>query len=109
MTNLMRAHRQLFRRPADECFESLEELAAHCREQREASSELWHPADSLMPQVTGGSVRLHMGTDGAYALKGVSTQRYVNRNRICRNSLGARRFPRFLGPHFQTTLSSSFG
>jgi len=70
MTNLMRAHRQLFRRSADECYDSLPELAAHCRDEREQSSELWHPPDLLMPQVNGdgSTVQLHMGGDGAHAL-----------------------------------------
>ena len=89
MTNLMRAHRQLFRRPADECFESLEKLAAHCREQREVSSELWHPADSLMPQVTGGSVRLHMGTDGACALNHWSFSQLCSLSGVSRDTINA--------------------
>ena len=89
MANLMRAHRQLFRRPADECFESFEELAAHCREQREASSELWHPADLLMPQVTGSSVQLQLGTDGAYALNHWSFSQFCSLCGVSRDTINA--------------------
>ena len=89
MANLMRAHRQLFRRPADECFESFEELAAHCREQREACSELWHPADLLMPQVTGSSVQLHLGTDGAYALNHWSFSQFCSLCGVSRDTINA--------------------
>ena len=89
MANLMRAHRQLFRRPADECFESFEELAAHCREQREACSELGHPADLLMPQVTGSSVQLHLGTDGAYALNHWSFSQFCSLCGVSRDTINA--------------------
>ena len=37
---------------------------------------------------------------------GICTQRYVNRNRICRNSLAASRVPRFSDHQFQFMLSS---
>lgn len=40
------AHNQLFLRPADECFSSLDALADHCGRQRGKSLDRWHlPAD----------------------------------------------------------------
>ena len=68
MATLKAAHRELFRRAEDECFESLDDLIRHCRDQREASSELWHPPGLLMPQVGSDRVNLHLGSDGAFAL-----------------------------------------
>jgi len=68
MVNLKRAHEQLFRRTRDEKFESLPELMAHCRSQREVSQELWHPPGLLLPQVGSRSMELHLGSDGAFAL-----------------------------------------
>ena len=46
-------------------FETLAELIEHCRDQREAASELWHPPDILWPQIDSDRLRLHMGDDGA--------------------------------------------
>ena len=41
MTNLLRANQELFRRTPDECFESLDELAAFCQRQKEKSHDRW--------------------------------------------------------------------
>lgn len=41
MTVLTRAGQELFTRPDDECYSSLEELAAHCRQVRERSLDRW--------------------------------------------------------------------
>jgi hypothetical protein len=68
MANLKRAHEELFRRSPDECFDSLPALLEHCRQQRDSSRELWQSPDSVLPQIGENSVRVHMGTDGAYAL-----------------------------------------
>ena len=68
MANLKAAHQELFRRQDDECFETLEELIRHCRTEREAGSELWHPPDILWPQIEGDRLRLHMGNDGAFLM-----------------------------------------
>ncbi len=89
MAVLQKAHRELFRRPADECFESLEDLVAHCRHERETSSELWHPPNLLMPQVSddGSSVRLHMGSDGAFALNHWSFGQLCGLSRVSRDTI----------------------
>lgn len=68
MVNLTKAHDELFRRTADERFESLQELIEHCQDQRKLTTELWHMPDLLMPQVDHDSVQLHLGSDGAFNL-----------------------------------------
>ena len=68
MTSLKKAHQELFRRAADECFPSLEDLMSHCRAQRDASNELWHPPNVLMPQIGQSGLGLHMAGDGTAAL-----------------------------------------
>ncbi len=47
MANLVAAHRELFRRTEDECFDSLDLLHTHCRQQREQSNDLWHKPQDL--------------------------------------------------------------
>ena len=89
MANLTRAHRELFRRSPDECFETLAELTAHCRNQREASSELWHPSDLLLPQVFSDTVQLHMGNDGAYALNHWSFSQFCRLCGVSRDTINA--------------------
>ncbi len=49
----------------------------------------------------------HQAKSGIAAL-GVSTQRYVDRNRIFRNSLAAPLFPPFIDPQFLTPFSALF-
>ena len=68
MANLKGAHQQLFRRTPDETFDSLDELTMFCRQQRESSTELWHPPDHLQPVVEQGSVRIRTGSDGTQQL-----------------------------------------
>jgi hypothetical protein len=64
--NLTRASRELFRRSPDECFESLSALSNHCRQQQQASVDLWRPPSDLVPQDSGdGRLRLKLGSDGA--------------------------------------------
>jgi len=65
MTNLTRAHDELFRRTPDECFESLGHLFEHCRRQKEASAERWAPPSDFAATVDAGGLTLKLGTDGA--------------------------------------------
>ncbi len=51
MVHLTQASRELFRRSPDERFETLEALVAHCRTQRDSSTELWQPPREM--QLTG--------------------------------------------------------
>lgn len=65
MVNLTRASQELFRRTPDECFESLDTMLAHCRNQQEASMERWHPPADFAATVDAGCLSLKLGTDGA--------------------------------------------
>ena len=47
--NLTRASSELFRRPADERFESLAALREHCRGRKQQSFDHWCPPDELKP------------------------------------------------------------
>jgi hypothetical protein len=69
MTNLTRANHELFRRGPDECFDSLPDLANHCKWQREQSLDLWVPPEQLRPQPgLHDQFVLPLGTDGAFEL-----------------------------------------
>ncbi|HEV2971092.1 MAG TPA: DUF932 domain-containing protein [Pirellulales bacterium] len=66
MTNLLRANQELFRRTPDECFESLDELAAYCQRQKEKSQDRWEaPANFNAVVGSSGQLSLAVGTDGA--------------------------------------------
>lgn len=68
MANLTRAHNELFRRTADECFPSLAALLAYCQSERERSTDRWRPPSSLAP-VGNGSLALDLGEGcGPYKL-----------------------------------------
>jgi len=68
MSNLTRAHNELFRRSPDERFSSLNELWQHCQNEKEESRDRWHHPQSFEPTVHDASVRLGLGSDGAFAL-----------------------------------------
>lgn len=62
MSQLTLAHEQMFQRTPDETFETLEALWTRCHEQREASTDLWHPPSELLPS---SDMSLCIGGDGA--------------------------------------------
>lgn len=68
MTNLKRAHSELFRRTPDEFVSSLGELAARCRRQKEQSSDRWHLPQMIRPRPTANRLELSVGSDGAFAM-----------------------------------------
>jgi hypothetical protein len=47
MTSLTAANQELFRRPEDECFTSLDVLHDHCRRERERSEDIWRKPDDV--------------------------------------------------------------
>ena len=64
--NLTRASRELFSRSPDECFETLDALAAFCRQKQQASSDVWRPPCDLSPYPwSDGRLGLQLGSDGA--------------------------------------------
>ena len=49
MTNLTKAHQELYRRTPDESFLSFDDLYRHCADQRTRSTDLWeHPQDVVL-------------------------------------------------------------
>ncbi len=48
MTTLTAAHKELFNRMPDECFDSFETLYAHCDAQRQNSTDMWEPPEKVM-------------------------------------------------------------
>ena len=67
--NLTRASGELFRRAPDERFPTLDALRAHCRREKDESTDRWHPPSALAPEPTeGGRLGVRAGADGLFAL-----------------------------------------
>lgn len=64
MSNLIHAHRELFKRSPDEQFDSMESLFTHCEIQRNNSRDIWRPPQDVRPRVQGESLILGAGSDG---------------------------------------------
>jgi len=61
MTVLNRAHQELFRRGADERYETLDALHQFCRDQKENSSECWERPQEILPT---SDMTLCVGSEG---------------------------------------------
>ena len=68
MSNLTRAHHELFRRSPDERFASLRELLEHCQQERVFSSDCWYLPQGLDPQAADDRVTVRLGDDGAFLM-----------------------------------------
>ncbi|APZ93220.1 DUF932 domain-containing protein [Fuerstiella marisgermanici] len=68
MVELKRAHDELFRRAADECFETFDDLYDHCCTERDASRDCWQLPQKLEPHVTGNSIQLTVEGEGDVGL-----------------------------------------
>lgn len=68
MTNLTKAHQELFARTPDETFASMQELWDHCYRQREQSTDRWHAPDALSARVNNRSLVVTLGSDGAFCM-----------------------------------------
>ncbi|MSR60314.1 MAG: DUF932 domain-containing protein [Planctomycetaceae bacterium] len=68
MTNLTRAHRELYRRSPDERFASLSDLVRHCRVQKAASQDRWELPQYLVPNPRDDNMALKVGTDGEFLM-----------------------------------------
>ena len=66
--NLLRAHAELYRRTADEQFDSLTALSDHCRQQRVASQDRWRPPADLRVETAAEGLMLAAGGDGAFLM-----------------------------------------
>lgn len=61
MPNLTQARRELFSRPPDERFESIEELLRHCQSQRQSSTDRWQLPQTFRPSADEGRLVLALG------------------------------------------------
>ena len=68
MTNLTKAHEELFRRSPDETFPTMQALWDHCHRIRERSQDRWHAPSALSVKADLGSLTLALGSDGAFSL-----------------------------------------
>ena len=68
MSNLTRAHQELYRRSADERFASLRELREHCQRERQFSSDCWYLPQSLDPRSVEDRVTVRLGEDGEFLM-----------------------------------------
>ena len=105
MTNLTHANRELFRRTDDERFPSLDELARHCREQKQQSTDRWHAPQTLRPIDRAGELKLAAGDDGEYALNDWSFQQLCTLARVSRDTVN-RVFPETAARILTETLPS---
>ena len=68
MTNLTKAHEELYRRAPDETFGSMHELWEHCYRLRERSQDRWHAPGALSTKAAGTALGLTLGSDGAFSM-----------------------------------------
>ena len=68
MSNLTRAHHELFQRSPDERFASLRELREHCQQESQFSSDCWHLPQSLEPKAVDERLTVRLGDDGAFLM-----------------------------------------
>ena len=72
MTNLTKAHEELYRRTPDETFGSMQELWDHCYQQKEQSVDRWHAPSALSTSVDDHTLLMTLGNDGAFAMNDYS-------------------------------------
>ena len=68
MSNLTRAHQELFRRNPDERFPSLAALMEHCQDQKENSIDRWELPQALRPEATADYLQIGVGNDGDFLM-----------------------------------------
>ncbi len=68
MANLTRASHELFRRSPDERFASLRDLAEHCQQEKQFSTDRWHLPQLLEPHASSDDVTVKLGDDGAFLM-----------------------------------------
>jgi len=66
MANLKRASQQLFSRPNDERFESLEALISHCSRVKDESNIHWRLPTEITPCPVGLDLGLQIGGNGVH-------------------------------------------
>jgi hypothetical protein len=106
MSNLTRAHHELFRRPPDERFASLRELQEHCQQERQFSSDCWHLPQSLDPRAAEDRVTVRLGDDGAFLMNDWSFSQLCRLSGVTKGTLN-RLSPETTSLALQETLPTS--
>jgi hypothetical protein len=86
VANLTRASDELFRRSADERFETLQSLWEFCREQRRQSQDRWHAPGNLAFH-SNGSLRVVAGGEGEFSLNNWSFAMLCRLARVARDTV----------------------
>jgi histone H3/H4 len=68
MTYLTRASQELFSRPADECYASLQDLCESCQQCKEESLDRWHAPSTITVEARSNGLRFIAGSDGAFLM-----------------------------------------
>lgn len=68
MTNLTRASQELFSRPPDERYASLQELWEFCQRVKEDSLDRWHAPGTIAVEANPNGLRFIAGSDGAFLM-----------------------------------------
>ena len=88
MSNLTRAHSELFRRSPDECFSSLRELGEHCRMQKEKSFDRWHLPQAIQPKALAfDRLLLEAGADGAFTMNAWSFGQFCQLAKVSKDTV----------------------
>lgn len=106
MTNLTRAHRELFRRTADECYSSLDALQQAVQERHSQSQDRWQPPQMLTPITCGNRLDLTIGGDGDFAMNDWSFSQLCRLAGVSRDTIN-RLSPETASQAFRETLPSA--
>lgn len=87
MTNLTRAHDQLFTRSEDKSFPTLQALWEHCQQTKEQSLDRWHPPQVIRPIDALSRMELTLGSDGAFALNDWSFGQLCHLARVSKDTV----------------------
>ncbi|MDP1797532.1 MAG: hypothetical protein Q8K78_08630 [Planctomycetaceae bacterium] len=106
MATLTRAHQELFRRTADECYSSLDDLETAVRDRRTASLDRWQPPQLLLPQPESRRLTLSVGNDGVFDLNDWSFSQLCRLSGVSRDTIN-RLSPETAAQAFRETLPSA--
>jgi hypothetical protein len=87
MTNLTQASHELYSRPADERFETLNELATHCHNLKECSRRLKEPSAAFCPEVHDGRISLHINGHPPFGLNDWSFSQLCGFSKVAKETV----------------------
>lgn len=102
MTNLKRAHNELYRRGEDETFDSLTDLALYVQGQKERSRDRWVSPNRIRPN-QGNTLMLELGHDGVFRMNDWSFTQLCQLAKVSRDTVN-KLTPETANRVFQETL-----